>query len=167
MKPCPDRDEMIALAAYGELDSKKRMDWEQHKAACSGCRGEFEALLRLLGRINESMPVPKLSEKRADSILWSVKSALRKEREKPSWWKQWLVRPSRLVPALATAALVLITFGLFQPNFTQKSSPSQSVMDVDNEVVLKDFDVLTNLDFLEDLDTLQELLNVLDHSEPT
>jgi hypothetical protein len=113
------------------------------------------------------MPVPELSEKRASSILWSVKRELRKEGEKPSWWKQWLLQPGRLVPALATVSIVLITFGLFGPNFTEKSSPPQTVPDVENEAVIKDLDVLTNLDFLEDMDTLQELLNVLDHNEPT
>jgi hypothetical protein len=167
MKPCPDRHEMIVLAAYGELDPEQRQDWEQHRTACPGCRGEYEALLRLLGRIKESMPVPKLSEKRASSILWSVKRELRKEGEKPSWWKQWLLQPGRIVPALATVSIVLITFGLFGPNFTEKPSPPQTVSDVENEAVIKDLDVLTNLDFLEDMDTLQELLNVLDHNEPT
>jgi hypothetical protein len=167
MKPCPDRHEMILLAAYGELDPEQRQDWEQHRTACPGCRGEYEALLRLLGRIKESMPVPELSEKRASSILWSVKRELRKEGEKPSWWKQWLLQPGRLVPALATVSIVLIAFGLFGPNFTEKSSPPQTVPDVENEAVIKDLDVLTNLDFLEDMDTVQELLNVLDHNEPT
>jgi len=167
MKPCPDRHEMILLAAYGELDPEQRQDWEQHRTACPGCRGEYEALLRLLARIKESMPVPELSEKRASSILWSVKRELRKEGEKPSWWKQWLLQPGRLVPALATVSIVLITFGLFGPNFSEKTSLPQTVSDVENEVVIKDLDVLTNLDFLEDMDTLQELLNVLDHNEPT
>jgi len=167
MKPCLDRVEMILLAAYGELDPEQRQDWEQHRTACPGCRGEYETLLRLLGRIKESMPVPELSEKGASSILWSLKRELRKEREKPSWWKQWLVRPSRLVPALATVSIVLITLGLFGPKLTEKPSPPQTVPDVENEVVIKDLDVLTNLDFLEDMDTLQELLNVLDHNKPT
>jgi len=167
MKPCPDRHEMILLAAYGELDPEQRQDWEQHRTACPGCRVEYEALLGLLARIKESMPVPELSEKRASSILWSVKRELRKEGEKPSWWKQWLLQPGRLVPALATLSIVLITFGLFGPNFTEKSSPPQTVPDVENEAVIKDLDVLTNLDFLEDMDTVQELLNVLDHNEPT
>jgi hypothetical protein len=167
MKPCPDRHETILLAAYGELDPEQRQDWEQHRTACPGCRAEYQALLGLLGRIKESMPVPELSEKRASSILWSVKRELRKEGEKPSWWKQWLLQPGRLVPALATVSIVLITFGLFGPNFTEKSSLPQTVSDVENEAVIKDLDVLTNLDFLEDMDTVQELLNVLDHNEPT
>ncbi len=167
MKPCPDRHEAILLAAYGELDPERLRDWEEHRAACVGCRGEYNALLRLLGRIKESMPVPELSEKRASSILWSIKRELRKEQERPSWWKQWLVRPSRLVPALATLSIVLITLGLFGPKFTEKTSPPQTVPDVENEAVIKDLDVLTNLDFLEDMDTVQELLNVLDHNEPT
>lgn len=167
MKPCADRHEMIHLAAYGELDPEQRQDWEQHRTACAGCRGEYEALLRLIGRIKESMPVPELSEKRATSILWSLKRGLREEREKPSGWREWLVRPTRLIPALATISIVLVTFGLFGPKFTEKSSPPQTVTDAENEAVIKDLDVLTNLDFLEDMDTVQELLNVLDHNEPT
>jgi hypothetical protein len=167
MKPCPNRHETILLAAYGELDFEQRQDWEDHRTTCPGCRDEHEALLRLLGRIKESLPVPELSEKRASAILWSVKRKMRKEREKPSWWRQWLVRPSRLVPALAPVSIVLITFGLFGPNFREKSSPPQTIPDVESEVVIRDLDVLTNLDFLEDMDTLQDLLDVLDHNEPT
>jgi len=167
MKPCPDRQDTVLLAVYEELNPEEQQNWEQHKAACPGCRTEYEALLRLVGRIRESLPVPELSGQKTSAILWSVKRELRKKREKPAWWKEWLGRPSRLVPALATASVVLITFGLFGPNFTEKTSPPQTVTDVENEVVIKDLDVLTNLDFLEDLDTLQELLNVLDHNETT
>jgi hypothetical protein len=167
MKPCPDRHETIVLAAYGELDPEQRQDWEQHSTACPGCRGEYESLLRLLGRIKESMPVPALSEQRVGALLRSVKQALKTGQEEPSRWRQWLVRPSRLVPVLATASVILITLGLFGPNFTEKPSPPQTVTDVENEAVIKDLDVLTNLDLLEDMDTLQELMNVLDHNEPT
>jgi hypothetical protein len=167
MKPCPDRHDKILLAVYGELNPEQQQDWEEHRSACPGCREEHEALLRLLGRIKESVPVPELSEKKASSILRSVNQELRKKREKPSRWKEWLVQPARLVPALATASVVLIAFGLFGPNFTDKSSPPQTVTDVESEFVVKDLDVLTNLDFLEDMDTVQELLNVLDHNEPT
>ena len=167
MKPCPDRHEMILLAAYGELDPKQRQDWEQHKAACPGCRGEYEALLRLLGRIKALMPVPELSEKRANSILWSVKRELREEREKPSWWKGWLVRPSRLVPALATACLVLITFGWFGMNLIESPDADRDALgpSAENQVVLKDLEVIKNIEFLEEMDTLQELVTVLDRQE--
>jgi len=165
MKPCPDRNDTILLAVYKELNPEQQRDWEEHKAACPGCRGEYEALLRLVGRIRESMTVPELSGQTANALLRSVKQEMRKEREKPSWWKEWLGRPNRLVPALATASIVLITFGLFGPNFTEKTSSPKP--DAENEAVIKDLDVLTNLDFLEDMDTLQELLNVLDHNEPT
>jgi anti-sigma factor RsiW len=125
MKPCPDRQDTIILAAYGELDPEQRRDWEQHKTVCPGCRDEYEALLRLLGRIKESIPVPELSEKGASSILWSVKRELRREREKRSWWKEWILRPGRLVPALATACLVLITLGWFGVDLIQSPDTDQ------------------------------------------
>ncbi|MCU0597531.1 MAG: hypothetical protein MUC98_18990 [Desulfobacterota bacterium] len=165
MKPCPDRYETMMLAAYGELNPEQQRDWNQHTAACPGCRKEYDGLVRLLGQIKESMPVPKLSESKASDLLRAVKQELRKERQKRSWWKEWLARPNRLVPALATASVVLITFGLFGPNFTEKPSPPKT--DVENEAVIQNLDVLTNLDFLEEMDTLQELLNVLDRNEPT
>jgi len=167
MKACPDRYDTILLAAYGELDPEQRRDWEEHRTACPGCRDEYQAVLSLLGRIKESMPVPELSEKTARSILWSVKQELGKEREKASWWKQWLVRPGRLVPALATACLVLITFGWFGMNLIQSPDTDQDSLGTiaENQAVVKDLEVIKNIEFLEDLDTLQELETVLDRNE--
>ena len=167
MKPCPDRHETILLDAYGELDPVQRRDWDQHKVACPGCRSEYEALLRLLGRIKEALPVPELSEKKASSILRSVKRELRKEREKAPWWKQWLVRPSRLVPALATACIVLITFGWFGMNLIQGPETDLDTLGVsaENQAVLKDLEIIKNIEFLEEMDTLQELVTVLDRNE--
>lgn len=167
MKPCPDRHETILLAAYGELDPEQRRDWDQHKVACPGCRSEYEALLRLLGRIKESVPVPELSEKKASSILRSVKRELREKREKPSWWKEWFVRPNRLVPALATACVVMITFGWFGMNLIQSPDPDQEALGpgVENQVVLKDLEIIKDIEFLEEMDTLQELVTRLDRNE--
>ena len=167
MKACPDRYDTILLAAYGELDPEQRRDWEEHRTACPGCRDEYQAVLSLLGRIKESMPVPELSEKTARSILWSVKQELGKEREKASWWKQWLVRPGRLVPALATACIVLITFGWFGMNLIQSPDTDQDSLGTiaENQAVVKDLEVIKNIEFLEDLDTLQELETVLDRNE--
>jgi anti-sigma factor RsiW len=167
MKPCPDHHETIVLAAYGELDPEQRQDWEQHKAACPGCRGEYEALLRLLGRIKERMPAPELSEKRASSILWSVKRELRGKGGKRSRWKEWLLRPSHLVPALATACLVLITFGWFGMNLIGSPDADREALgpSAENQVVLKDLEVIKNIEFLEEMDTLQELVTVLDRQE--
>ena len=167
MKPCPDRHETILLAVYEELNPEQRRDWEQHRNACPGCRGEYEALLRLLGRIKESMPVPELSPERAGAILWSVKRELKEAREKPSWWKQWLLRPSRLVPALATACLVLITFGWFGMNLMESPDADREALGptAENQLVLKDLEVIKNIEFLEEMDTLQELVTVLDRQE--
>lgn len=155
------------MAAYGELNPEQRRDWEQHRDSCPGCRGEYETLLRLLGRIKESMPVPELPRERARSMLWSVKRELRKAHEKPSWWKQWLGRPSRFVPALATACLVLITFGWFGMDVIQGPDTDQEALgpSVESQIVLKDLEVIRNIEFLEEMDTLQELVTVLDQKE--
>ena len=167
MKPCPDRHDTIILAAYGELDPEQRRDWEHHKTVCPGCRNEYDSLLRLLGRIKESIPVPELSEKGARSLLWAVKRELKREREKPSWWKEWVLRPGRLVPALATACLALIAFGWFgldqiQSPDTDRDAPGPSV---ETQVVLKDLEIIRNIEFLEEMDTVQELVDKLDQRE--
>jgi hypothetical protein len=167
MKPCPDRHETIVLAAYGELSPAELTDWERHKTACPGCREEYEALLRLLARVKESMPVPELSEKRATSILWSVKQAMQKERPKPSWWKPWLASPGRLVPALATACIVLITFGWFGLNWVKGLGTPQEAAGplVENQAMVRDLEVIKNIDFLEEMDTVQELVDKLDRKQ--
>jgi len=167
MKPCPDRHDTIILAAYGELDPEQRRDWEQHKAVCPGCRDEYEALLRLLGRIKESIPVPELSEKGASSILWSLKRESRKEREKPSWWKEWILRPGRLVPALATACLVLITLGWFGLDWVKDPGTAEEALGpiAENQAIVKDLEIIKNIEFLEEMDTVRELLDKLDQRE--
>jgi hypothetical protein len=167
MKPCPDRYDTILLAAHGELSPAELRDWERHKTACPGCRDEDEALLRLLAQIKESMPVPELSEKSASSILWSVKQELRKEQEKTSWWKAWLDRPGRLVPALATACIILITFGWFGMDLIQSPDTDRDSMGpiAENQAVLKDLEIIKNIEFLEEMDTVQELVTVLDRKE--
>jgi hypothetical protein len=167
MKPCPDRHETIILAAYGELSPAERTDWERHKTTCPGCRDEYEALIRLLARIKESVPVPELSEKRAGSILWAVKQELRKEQEKTPWWKEWVVRPGRLVPALATACIVLITFGWFGLDWVKGPGTSQETVGpiVENQAMVKDLEIIKNIEFLEEMDTVQELVDKLDRKQ--
>lgn len=167
MKPCPDRHDTILLAAYGELSPEEFADWEQHKTACPGCRDEYEALIRLLARIKTAMPVPELSEKRASSILWSVKQELRKEQEKASWWKEWLVRPGRLVPALATACIVLITFGWFGLDWVRGPGTHQEAAGpiAENQAMVKDLEIIKNIEFLEEMDTVQELVEKLDREQ--
>ncbi len=167
MKACPDRHDTILLAAYGELPPAERTDWEEHRTACPGCREEHEALLRLLARTKAAMPVPELSEKRARSILWSVKQELRKEREKASWWKEWLGRPGRLVPALATGCIVLITLGWFGMDLMQSPETDRDSMGpiAENQAVLKDLEIIKNIEFLEEMDTLQELVDKLDREQ--
>ncbi len=167
MKPCPDRYDTILLAAYGELSSTEFTEWEQHKTACPGCRDEYEALLRLLARIKAALPAPELSEKRASSILWSVKQALQKERPTPPWWKQWPVGPGRLVPALATACIVLIAFGWFGLNGVMGPGTSQEALGpvVENQAVVKDLEIIKNIEFLEEMDTVQELVDKLDRKQ--
>jgi len=167
MEPCPDRRDTIILAAYGELDPEQLRDWEQHKTVCPGCRDEFGSLLRLLERIKESVPVPELPQKGASSILWSVKRELRREREKASWWKEWVLRPGRLFPALATACLLLITLGWFGLDWVKgPGTPEEAVGPIaGNQVMVKDLEIIKNIEFLEEMDTVQELVEKLDQRE--
>ncbi len=167
MKACPDRYETILLAAYGELDPEQRQDWERHLPACTGCSDEYQAVLRLLGRIKESMPVPELSEKRASSILWSVKRELRKGTGK-----------TVMVEGMACAAgppCACTGNGLPRPDrlwlvWDEPDTESDTEQDsmgpgVETQAVVKDLEIIKNIEFLEDLDTLRELVTVLDRNE--
>ena len=167
MTPCPDRHDTILLAAFGELSAAELEGWERHKTVCPACRDEYAALLRLLARIKEAMPAPELSEKSARSILWSVKQGLKKEREKSPWWKEWFVRPGRLVPALATACIVLIAFGWFGlDSMRAPSTPHEGVgPTVENQALVRDLEVIKNIEFLEEMDTVQELVDKLDRKQ--
>ncbi len=167
MKACPNHQETLWLDVYGELGPVKRSVWERHLETCPGCREERRRLFGLLDLVRDETDPPLLSPKKASALSWSIKRRLREQRATTRWWKGLLGMPNRLIPALAAVSLVIVALGWFAINKVQSPSSLQNFSGLKSEeqVIVKDLEVIENMDFLEEMDTLRKLVQVVDNRD--
>jgi hypothetical protein len=112
-------EEDLILHFYGETGSAA----EPHLASCAECRGQYQALQRVLNTLVDPAPVPHRGEDYSDQV-WSRIAPKLGKRE---WLSAWLA-PKRWVPALVAAALVIIAFfaGRYSPR-TEVNVAGESV----------------------------------------
>jgi len=167
MKACPNHQETLWLDVYGELDPMKRSVWERHLETCPGCREERQRLLGLLDLVRDEMGAPLLSPKRASTLSWSIKRGLKERRATARWWKGLLGMPNRLIPAVAAVSLIIVALGWFAINKVQSPTLLQNLSGLKSEeqMVVKDLEVIDNLELLEEMDTLRKLVQVVDNRD--
>ena len=167
MKACPNHQETLWLDVYGELDPMKRSVWERHLETCTGCREERQRLLGLLDLVRDEMGEPLLSPKKASALSWSIKRGLKERRATAWWWKGLLGMPSRLIPALAAVSLLIVALGWFAISKVQSPTILQNLSGLKSEeqMVVKDLEVIDNLELLEEMDTLRKLVQVVDNRD--
>ena len=167
MKACPDHQETLYLDVYGELNSENRSEWERHLKTCPGCREERRKLLGLLQVVREKIPTPQLSAEKVNALSWSIKRGLRDQRATTGWWKRILAAPNRLIPTLAVASLLIVALGWFSISKLQDPSSFEnlSTLQTGEKMIVKDLEVINNLDLLEEMDTLKKLVQVVDNRD--
>ena len=167
MKACPDHQETLYLDVYGELNSENRSEWERHLKTCPGCREERRKLLGLLQVVREEIPTPQLSPEKVNALSWSIKRGLRDQRATTGWWKRILAAPNRFIPTLAVASLLIVVLGWFSISKLQDPSSFEnlSTLQTGEKMIVKDLEVINNLDLLEEMDTLKKLVQVVDNKD--
>jgi anti-sigma factor RsiW len=163
MSACPEQHETLVLDAYGELGTAERSAFAQHLAICQGCRDEHQRLLRLLERVREGAGLPSLSPGRARDMARSISGSLESKPRMP-WWQWVYVSPSRVIPALAAACIVVISVGWFTYKTFQGPSSEENLTSLgpEKQAVLSDAEVIKNLQLLQDLEVLSKLVRVVD-----
>ena len=166
MKACPDCQETLWLDVYGELDSKNRPAWERHLETCPGCSKERRRLIDLLQLVREEMRPPQVSPEKARALSWSIKRGLRHQRT-TTWWERLWDMPNRLIPTLAAASLLIVALGWLSISKFQGPSSFQnlSTPKPEENMIVKDLEVINNLDLLEEMDILQKLVQVVDNRD--
>ncbi|NIS61451.1 MAG: hypothetical protein GTO13_12350 [Proteobacteria bacterium] len=167
MKSCSDHQETLWLDVYGELDPNEHPAWKKHLETCEGCRQERAQLFRLLQTVKVNMPSPELSREKAEALVRSITRKLRCAREE-TWWQKWLWgRPNRLIPALAAASILIVAFGWFSIKGFRSPFSMSSLSNLKSEkrILVKDLDIVKNLELLEEMDTLRKLVQVVDHGD--
>jgi hypothetical protein len=165
VEACHNQKEKLVLYAYGELDTNSGKEIEDHLAICEPCRREYQSLLSLLGKIRETNTPPELIPQQVRSLVTDIKWHLN---NKPvdKWWRRHLaIRPSRLLPAIATACILIITAGIFghyKMNETRKLQPYADNQSEELMLSDRELEIVKNLELLKEMDAIQKLSRVVD-----
>ncbi len=113
------------------------------------------------------MPSPALSRDKAAALAGSINRKLMGEREQGWWRKRLLGVPNRFIPALAAASILIGVFGWFGVKGPRDPSSirGDSNLKSEEQILVKDLDIIMNLELLEEMDTLQKLVRVVDHRD--
>ena len=165
MEACHHQKKNIVLFAHGELDSNSGKEIENHLARCTSCRTEYQQLLSLLGNIRETVSSPELSPNQVNSLVTNIKWQL-KDRQKEKWWRRYLeFRPAHMIPAIATACILILTAGIIGYLKFNDTNEFQTVAIQQNEESMlsdTDLEIVKNLEFLKEMDAIQKLSQVVD-----
>ena len=165
MEACHNQKKNLVLYVYGELDSNSGKEIENHLARCKFCRSEYQQLLSLLGNIRETVSSPELSPKQVNSLVTHIKWKL-KDKQKDKWWRRYLYfRPAHMIPAIATACILIIAAGIIGYVKINDTSEFQPVAAQQNEELMlsdRDLEIVINLEFLKEMNAIQKLSKVVD-----
>jgi len=165
MQACHNQKKNIVLFAHGELDSSSGKEIESHLAGCKPCRSEYQQLLSLLGNIRETVSSPELSPKQVNSLVTNIKWKL-KNRKKDQWWRRYLdFRPAYMIPAIATACILIISAGIIGYVKNNDTNTFQPVAVQQNDELMlseTDLEIVKNLEFLKEMDAIRKLSQVVD-----
>jgi hypothetical protein len=164
MKHCDEWQETLWLDVHGELSPQSRLKWEKHLEGCKTCYQERTRLLHLLKNVNEAVPEPSLSHEDAGALYRAITGKLKKEYRgktegRTSFFKGY-IKP---IHALAACCLLIVVFGWFVLRGPQQTTRVGIISDLggQEQLIVKDIDLLENLELLEEMDTLEKLDQVL------
>ena len=165
MEACDYLKENLTLYVHGALDPDTGQEVKDHLELCAGCRLEWQRLLLILEKLKECSAVPELSTQEVKSLVASITRKLNIKQKLP-WWRQYPdFRSWRLIPAVATACILIITvtiIGYVNLNKTNAIAPVS--LNQNEELILsdKDLELLDNLELLREMDAIQKLSRVVD-----
>jgi len=162
---CHNLKENLILHAYGELDATAGKEVENHLEICEPCRQEWQRLLSLLGKLKETVESHALSSLEVKSLVAKIKENL-KNTQKEKWWQRYLHnKPSRMIPALVTACILVISAAIVSYVKVNDSQGLNLFSKNQNEELMlsdKDLEIVKNLELLKEMDAIQKLSQVVD-----
>lgn len=162
MKACIDRDEVLQLDVYDELDEAEKAEWRRHLEQCPGCRQERRKMLRFLGRVKAELPPPLFSPSAAGRLSRAVKRGLADHGARG--WANMIPTPSRTLAALAAACCVVVLSGWLVMKWIEGPSIHPDSRK-EARITGEDIEIIKNMDILEDLETLRKLVAVMDQRD--
>ena len=167
MKPCKDMEEILWLDVYGELPSGELSAWQNHLEVCEGCRKERERLRRLIHRMREIMHSPEVSRREQTTLINAVRRQLKEDRERGRWLAGLMRRPMKAIPAMTAACLLIAALGWFglKEFETSLHGPDTAGRPSEQQMIARNVDILKNLELLEEMDTIEKLVRLDDEKD--
>ena len=165
MSACQDQKSSIMLDVYGELNAEARAHLQQHLEICEGCRNEKRHLQEVIGKTRATMEPPELSASEAKRMTNAITWKLNEDRRLKWWSPIFAYRPSRLIPALAAAGILIAFAGIIGYNtFTADHQYNSTAGLQAEELSPQDLEIIQNLDLLRDMEAIQKLVQAVDPS---
>jgi hypothetical protein len=165
MSACEDQKSTIMLDVYGELKDEERARLEQHLEICEGCRKEKWQMLEVIGQIKATMETPELSATEAKKMTKTITRKLNWARNLKWWSPIFTYSPSRLIPAVAAASILIVIASILGYNTFFANNQFQPTTSIQTEQLsAQDFEIIKNLDLLRDMEALHKLVQAVDQS---
>ena len=160
---CKTIKKMIPLYLDGQLELKETQIVKKHLEECLGCREEVEAFQKswaVLGQLETIEPEPGFIGR-----FWTRLSQERSWQEKlADSFREGFLR-KRLVPALATACLIVIVASVTAGHYSRTRQTDQMIARLSEEdltmvaniELAENLELIKEIDFLEDLDIIESL----------
>ena len=170
MEACEHLKENLTLYVHGALDPDTGQEVKDHLELCAGCRLEWQRLSAMLEKLKDCSAVPELSTREVKSLVADITRKLNIKQKQP-WWRQYPdFRSSRLIPAVATACILIITAAIIgYVNLNETNGIAPVSLNQNEELMLsdKDLELLDNLELLKEMDAIQKLSRVVDPNGQT
>jgi hypothetical protein len=165
MEACEHLKENLTLYVHGALDPDTGQEVKDHLELCAGCRHEWQRLSSMLEKLKEISDKPELSTTEVKSLVVDITRKLNLKQKQP-WWRQYPdFRSWRLIPAVATACILIITIAIIgYVNLNETNGIAPVSLNQNEELMLsdKDLELLDNLELLREMDAIQKLSRVVD-----
>ena len=170
MQACEHLKEKLTLYIYGELDPVSGREVENHLAVCEACRHEHRQLSSLLNTVRQTGVAPELSPQQVRVLATDISRKLKVGPKRARWRQHPIFMPSRLIPAAAMAAALMIAVAVIgYRNLNQRTGMPPVSVTQNEELMLsdKDLEILDNLDLLKEMEAIQKLSRVVDPNGET
>ncbi len=167
MPVCTEYKNILLADVTNELDEAQEFAWKSHLKKCDTCRQEKEALKAMVTRLKHVAPLPTLSQKEAGAMVANINRHLAAPPKATFCFAQLIKSPQKLIPALATACLLLIGLGIFWSQHHPLQPRHQAMIRPlpEEAIDANDIDIVTNFELLKDFDAIQKLVQVVDHEK--
>ena len=166
MSCCRQYQRRLWLEAYEELASEERSDLMRHLAGCSGCREEWNALVDFVDQAAETHSISVLTSEESERLTKNILLTLDSLNSRRAWWRRHLgfFGAASVWARVAAVCVIIVIGGLWVWKDMAPPVRTAAVSSSEEQALVKDLEVIENLELLEDFDELEKIVQMADPS---